>query len=157
QWGFAIRGEGSESVEIDVYDVIGDSWWGGVSGRSIRQKLRSAQDAKRISVKIHSNGGDVIEGLAIYNQLKNSPAHVTVQIDGIAASMASVIAMAADEISMPESSWMMIHNPWAFAIGESDDLREHADLLDKHKAALVAIYAERTGIAAEEVAKLMDA
>lgn len=157
QWGFAIRGEGTDAVEIDVYDVIGDSWWGGVSGRSIRQKLRAAQDAKRISVKIHSNGGDVIEGLAIYNQLKNSAAHVTVQIDGIAASMASVIAMAADEILMPESAWMMIHNPWGFGIGESEDLREHADLLDKHKAALVAIYAERTGIASEEVAKLMDA
>lgn len=158
QWGFALRGEGTDTVEIDVYDAIGDYWGdGSISARTVRNALRSAQDAKTIKLKVNSLGGEVFDGLAIYNQLKNHSARKVVEIDGVAASMASILAMAGDEIHMPEASWMMIHNPWGFGIGESDDIRALADLLDKQKAALVNIYADRTGVAAAKVAELMDA
>jgi ATP-dependent Clp endopeptidase proteolytic subunit ClpP len=158
QWGFALRGEGTDTVEIDVYDAIGDYWGdGSISARTVRNTLRSAQDAKTIKLKVNSLGGEVFDGLAIYNQLKNHSARKVVEIDGVAASMASILAMAGDEIHMPEASWMMIHNPWGFGIGESGDIRALADLLDKQKAALVNIYAERTGVSAAKVAELMDA
>ena len=131
---------GVASIEID--DVI--DRYSSVSAKSMRDVLARSKDAKTLNVNIHSDGGEVIEGLAVYNMLKAHPARKVVSIGGIAASMASVIAMAGDEIIMPENSWMMIHNPWGGACGESDDMRRVADVLDGMRDQLANIYAART-------------
>lgn len=156
-WGFTLRGEGTDTLDLDVYDVIGEHWGEGVRAKDVRAALRSAQDAKTIKLKLNTMGGDIFEGLAMYNGLKSHGARVIVEVDGIAASMGSILAMAGDEIIVPKSAWVMIHNPWGFGIGSSEDLRDHADLLDKQKETLVNIYAERTGQKPADIRKWMDA
>jgi len=154
---FALRGEGSQTLEIDVYDVIGESYWGGgVSAKSIRAKLKEAKGATTIKLRVNSRGGDVIDGFAIYNLLNEHPARVEVDVDALAASMASVIIMAADEIRMAENAMVMIHNPWSFGMGEADDLRAQADLLDKMRDQIANAYVARTGIDREKVLAMMD-
>jgi ATP-dependent protease ClpP protease subunit len=156
-WSFIVRGEGTDTLEIDVYDVIGDSWFGGVSARSVRDAIKNSPGAKSIGVRINSGGGDVIEAFAIYNLLVQHKAPVMVDVDGLAASAASVIAMAGDTIRMGGNAWMMIHNPWMMSMGESDDLRKHADFLDKIRTQIASVYEARTGMSQDEVLALMDA
>ncbi|AOF54262.1 Clp protease ClpP [Rodentibacter caecimuris] len=106
---------------------------------------------------IHSPGGDVFDGIAIYNLLKNHPANKTVYIDGLAASMASVIAMVGNEVIMPENAMMMIHKPWGIQGGDAEDMRKYADLLDKVENTLIPAYAEKTGKTPEELAEMLSA
>ena len=106
--------------------------------------VATTQKTKPVTVHINSPGGSIFDGLAIYNMLKNHQGSVTVQIDGLAASMASIIAMAGDEIVIPENAMMMIHNPWGGVAGDADEMRGYADLLDKCRDSMVSIYAERT-------------
>lgn len=157
QFGFKLKGESTDALEIDVYDVIADSFWGGVSARAFRDVLKKNKSAKNITVRINSDGGDVFEGFAIYNLLVEHKAHKVVQIDGIAASMASVIAMAGDEIVMPENAWMMIHNPWTIKLGDAEALRATADLLEKSQQQLASTYSKRTGQPVADVLAAMDA
>ncbi|HGP0083435.1 TPA: head maturation protease, ClpP-related, partial [Pseudomonas aeruginosa] len=102
-----------------------------------------------------SPGGDVFEGTAIYNLLRNHPASVDVYIDGLAASMASVIAMAGDTIYMPENAMMMVHKPWGIQGGDADDMRRYAELLDKVEDTLVMAYANKTGKSADDIKALL--
>lgn len=109
------------------------------------EALNKCKDVKNLNVYINSGGGDVFAGNAIYNRLKAHNAHKTVYIDGVAASIASVIALSGDEIIMPENSYMMIHKAWTMAIGNSDDLRKSADRLEQIEQSIVDVYNTCTG------------
>lgn len=142
-----------KTAEISIYDEIG--YWG-VTAKQFIGDLK-ALDATAIKLAINSPGGSVFDALAIYNALRQHPAAVEVTIMGVAASAASVIAMAGDTIVMPENAFMMIHNPLNLAYGNADDLREMADVLDKIAASLIGIYAKRTGLPDDEIKALLDA
>ena len=115
-------GDDSGPFAIDVMDVIGDTWDGyGVTGRKVGALLRAAGE-REVVVNINSPGGDVFEGLAIYNMLRGHKADVTVRIVGLAASAASVIAMAGDRVEIARAGFLMIHNTWVYAIGDRHDL-----------------------------------
>ena len=141
---FAVTMKNKTTAEITLYDVI-DSFWG-VSAAGIYDALKAAKDEiKTIRVRINSPGGNVFEGTAIYNLLRSHSAKKIILIDGIAASMASVVAMAGDEIHMGEGAYMMIHDPLGRINGGADEMRDMADLLEKMKDQIVNIYARRTG------------
>lgn len=156
-WQFALRGEGSESLELDVYGFINEYSWSGVSAGYVRRVLKENAKAKSIKVRINSKGGDVLEGFAIYNLLSEHQAHVSVTIDAIAASMASIVALAGDDITIASNAFFMIHNPFAIGIGEADDLRGTADMLDKMRDNMADIYVARTGLKRDDVIAMMDA
>ena len=124
------------ATEIYVYDEIG--FWG-ITAKDFARDLKELDPKGEINLRINSPGGSVTDGIAIYNLLKNHKAKVNTFVDGLAASMASVIAMAGDTITMPENALMMIHNPWGGAMGDADELRKTADVLDKMKTALVNV------------------
>lgn len=154
-WAFQVRAE-ADVLDLDVYDVIGD-WFGGSSAKDILDKLSAAKNVKQINIRINSIGGVVDDGIAMYNLLGAHSAKKTVYVDGLAASIASVLAMAGDEIIMAESAMMMIHNPWGLAIGGAEEMRKTADLLDKHGDRIAGIYAARTGQAVDDVKAEMSA
>ncbi len=149
---FSIQAKANNSAVIKLYDEIG-CW--GITAKQFAQELSALGDVKNIELRIDSPGGDVFEGITIYNLLKGLDAYVTVHIDGLAASMGSVIAMAADKIIMPETAFMMIHKPWGGQVGDADDLRAYADLLDKVETTLSATYMKKTGLSAEAIADLL--
>jgi len=143
---------------ISLFDVIGEDGWsgGGVTANRISAALRSIGN-KDITVRINSPGGDMFEGIAIYNLLRAHSAKVTVQVLGWAASAASIIAMAGDDIRMGLGSFMMVHNAWGVVIGNRHDMREAATLFDQFDAALADIYEVRTGMERADIEQLMDA
>lgn len=148
-------------VNIYIYGEVEDG--GGLSNEtsanSFRAELCKYPDAKQIQVYINSNGGDVFEGVAIHNQLKRHPAKKTVYVDGVACSIASVIAMAGDRVVMPKSAMLMIHNPWCFASGNADELRKIAHDLEQIGTASRQAYLEKAGdkLTEEKLVQLMDA
>jgi ATP-dependent Clp endopeptidase proteolytic subunit ClpP len=150
---YEIRQLTKNEADVYIYDEIG--FWG-VRAADFAQEL-SELDVDSINLRLNSPGGSVFEGLGIYNTLKNHKASVTVHIDGLAASIASVIAMAGDEIRIAENAMLMIHRPYALALGNSTELRQEADLLDKIQEQIVNTYTARTGMSAEEVNVLVDA
>ena len=143
----------TDPAVLSIFDDIGAF---GVSAKSFLNDLASAQ-GDSVRAEINRPGGDVFAGLAIYNGLRNSGKKVNVRVLGLAASAASLVAMAGDTIEMPENSFMMVHNPWGFAMGGADDMRDTADMLDKLGASLASTYAKRTGKSAEEITALLDA
>ena len=143
----------TDPAVLSIFDDIGAF---GVSAKSFLNDLASAQ-GDSVRVEINSPGGDVFAGLAIYNGLRNSGKKVNVRVLGLAASAASLVAMAGDTIEMPENSFMMVHIPWGFAMGGADDMRDTADMLDKLGVSLASTYAKRTGKSAEEITALLDA
>jgi ATP-dependent Clp protease, proteolytic subunit ClpP len=152
---YSIKAKANDTAEISIYDEIG--YWG-VTAKSFSKDLKAlGNNLKQINLHIHSPGGDVFDGIAIYNLLKNHPANVTVYIDGLAASMASVIAMAGNEVIMPENAMMMIHKPWGIQGGDAEDMRKYADLLDKVENTLIPAYANKTGKTPEELAEMLSA
>lgn len=152
---YSIKAKANDTAEISIYDEIG-GW--GVSAQQFSKDFKAlGNNLKQINLHIHSPGGDVFDGIAIYNLLKNHPANKTVTIDGLAASMASVIAMAGNEIIMPENAMMMIHKPWGIQGGDAEDMRKYADLLDKVEDTLIPAYAAKTGKSAEELAEMLAA
>ncbi|MCW7553300.1 ATP-dependent Clp protease proteolytic subunit [Endozoicomonas gorgoniicola] len=118
--------------------------------------LTQVLDATNIDVRINSRGGMVFEGIAIYNVLRAHKADIHVNIDGLAASIASVIAMAGDTVSMAENSMMMIHNPYGWAMGDADEMRKTADVMDKVTDSIAVSYTARTGKTVEEMKAMMD-
>ena len=139
--------------ELMLYGEIGD-WFDGLDALSIVTQLE-AIDSDEIVVRIHSGGGSVMEGIAMYNRLKQSPKRVIVYVDGIAASMAAFIAMAGDVIYMPENALMMFHKPWLTAGGNADELRKTADNLDILEQSLAMMVADKTGMTAEAVMAML--
>jgi ATP-dependent Clp endopeptidase proteolytic subunit ClpP len=142
----------SEEADVLIYDYIG---WGGVTAADFAKELK-ALSAKAINVRINTPGGDVFDGLAIYNSLKDHGAQIRVKVDGIAASIGSIIAMAGHQITMGESSFLMIHNPWALVIGNAADMRTMALTLDKIGGSLAGIYAGRAKVSKEQAQAWMD-
>lgn len=145
-------------AEILIYDRIGESFWeSGVTAKQFRQDLQALGDVKQLDVRINSPGGSVNHGIAIYEALREHDAKKHVYIDGLAASMASIIAMVGDEISIAEGGFVMIHNPYGMVEGSAEDMRRFADMMDKSKAKMSAIYTGKTGLSAEDIGQMMDA
>lgn len=134
--------DATDEAEVFIYGDIG-GWWDGVQAEQFAKDL-SGLDVSTINVRLNSPGGLVFDGVAIYNALVQHKARVVVHIDGIAASIASVIAMAGDEIRIAEGAHVMIHKPWSFVVGDATSMRKEADVLDELEGGLVDIYAART-------------
>lgn len=156
--GIKISNRAEGAAEILIYEDIGEGFFtSGVTAAGFLRELRTLGSHQRLDIRINSNGGSVFDGLAIYNALRQHPARKVVHVDGIAASIASVIAMAGDEIRMGEGAWMMIHDPSGLTHGTAEQMRETANLLDGIKDQLVAIYALRTGQDEEVITAMMAA
>lgn len=138
---------------IDIFSMIGG--WCGTDDFEFKQQL-NAMEGKEITVRINSGGGDVFVGHNIYNMLKQTNKHIKVVVNGLAASIASVIAMAGDTIEMPSNAMMMIHNPSTFQDGTAEDMRKSAEVLDKVAETIKNVYAARTGLSKEEISEMMD-
>ncbi|EAU9329510.1 Clp protease ClpP [Salmonella enterica] len=147
-------GEDDTPAEMQLYGYIGE--WDDISSAEVVKQLKVIT-AKTIVVRINSYGGSVFTAQAILSSLKRHPANVTVYIDGIAASAATIIAMAGDKIIIPANAMMMIHNPWTLAAGDSEELRSIAEMMDKVRNSILAAYREKTGLSDEKLIELMDA
>lgn len=143
---------------ITMFDVVGEDFWsgGGVTAKKVAAQLRAIGD-RPVEVQINSPGGDMFEGIAVYNVLREHPQPITVKVMGMAASAASIIAMAGDDIQIGAASFLMIHNCWVLALGNRHDMRETAEFLEPFDQAMVDLYAARSGQDAKAVAKMMDA
>lgn len=148
----------TENNVISIFDVIGEDWWTGegFTAKRCAAALRSIGNTE-VRVQINSPGGDVFEGLAIYNLLRAHPAKVTVEVMGIAASAASIIAMAGDEIVMGLGTFMMVHNAWGVVVGNRHELAEAAKVFEAFDNALIDIYEARTSRKRADIEALMDA
>lgn len=156
EW-YKMKAQG-KTAEILIYDVIGESWDGsGVPAKKFVEDLAALGDVSSITVRINSPGGDVFDGTAIYNALVGHPARIETQIDGMALSMASVIAMAGDTVTAPENVMIMVHDPSTFAYGNATDMRKIADTLDKAKTSLLVAYRRKTGKTEEELSAMLEA
>ncbi|KGG90679.1 peptidase [Comamonas thiooxydans] len=158
RWNPEIRAaDRDEDRAISIYDAIGyDPWTGeGVTAKRVAGALRSLGKGP-VTVNINSPGGDMFEGLAIYNLLREHEGEVNVKVLGLAASAGSVIAMAGDTVQIARAGFLMIHNAWVVAMGNRNDLRELATWLEPFDAAMGDIYAVRTGLETKAIAKLMD-
>ena len=140
-------------MTILLFDEIGGM---GINSEDFAAQLNEAK-GEAVEIRINSGGGSVFDGLAIYNLIKDYEGPTTVIVDGLAASIASVIALGADKLIMNEGSFLMIHNPWSFSGGESKDLRVAADILDKIQGQIIEIYQSATGKEYDEIKALMDA
>jgi ATP-dependent Clp protease protease subunit len=153
-WKFTKAEAGSELILDGV--IASESWWEDeVTPKMFRDEL--AQHPGDVTVRINSPGGDVSAGVAIYNYLTEHDGTVTVKVDGIAASIASLISMAGDKIIMLPGSMMMVHNPWTIAAGNSDDMAQVVEMLEKTGESMVPIYAARTGLSEDRVKELLKA
>ena len=158
RWDAGIQAAADEDRTISVMDVIGQDWWTGegVTAKRIAGALRSLGKGP-VTVNVNSPGGDMFEGLAIYNLLREHPGEVTVKVLGLAASAASIIAMAGDEVQVPRAGFLMIHNAWVYTAGNRNELRAVAEQLEPFDTTMADIYAVRTGDNIEDMAALMDA
>lgn len=149
----------TEPVEILIYEQIGKDWWtgDGVAAKDFVEQLQQIPQDRQIRLLINSVGGSVNDGLAIYNQLKLRRDKVTARIDGLAASVASWLPLAARSVEMPENAMFMIHDPFSMACGNADEMRKAADVLDKYKDVIVNIYTEKTGRSKKEISDKMAA
>ena len=158
RWNAGVQAADKEDERtISVYDVIGHDYWTGegVTAKRISGALR-ALGKGAITVNVNSPGGDMFEGLAIYNLLREHDGEVTVKVLGLAASAASVIAMAGDKVQIARAGFLMVHNSWVMAVGNRHDLSDLAATLKPFDDAMAGIYAARTGKDAKAMAKLMD-
>jgi ATP-dependent Clp endopeptidase proteolytic subunit ClpP len=147
----------ADKAEIWIYEQIGEDFWtgGGMTAKAFQKEL-SGITAKQIDLHINSPGGEVFDGITIYNLLKQHPASITTYIDGLAASIASVIALAGDKVYMAENALYMIHNPYGMAVGDASEMRKMADTLDKVGSSLITAYASKTGRDSAEIADWME-
>lgn len=143
------------SAEIHIFGDIGESWWDETVTAKQFVKDISAIDAEQITVRINSYGGSVTDGIAIYNAIKRHPAAVTISIEAAAYSIASLIAMAGDTVEMAENALLMIHAPWGYAGGNSVELREFADMLDKYAQSMASSYTSKSGKSQAEILALL--
>jgi ATP-dependent Clp protease protease subunit len=156
-WSFKNADEGIG--ELMLYGDISDfSWWGDeVTPKQFKKDLDDLGDISQLNVYINSSGGDVFAGQAIYTMIRRHKASVTVYVDGLAASIASVIAMAGDKVIMAKGSMMMVHNPWTIAIGNASEFRKIADDMDKITDSVIIPAYERSGQEVDEIKALLDA
>lgn len=154
--GYSMKAAGKNG-EICLYDDIGESFWGGgISAAQFKKDLDALGAVNTIDLRINSPGGQVFDGLTIYNLLTQHKARIVTHIDGLAASIASVIAMAGDEIRIAVNAMMMIHNAAGMCAGTADEMRSTADLLDTVTGTIQGVYAKRSGVDAAQIGKMMD-
>ncbi|MET4240308.1 head maturation protease, ClpP-related [Bradyrhizobium sp. RT10b] len=151
---FSAKAKGESAAEIAIYNDIG-AW--GVSAQDFYDALKGVGPVDTLDIMISSDGGDVTTGFAIYDMLARHSAYKVARPQGLAASMASVILMAADEIVMPSNAFIMIHNPWGGVVGESDEIKSFADVLAMMQDNIRNAYVQRTGLDSAKIAKMMDA
>ena len=153
---YAPAASAGETATIQIFDQIGEDWFGGngLSGKQFSDVLAEVGNGPLL-VEINSPGGNVWDGLSIYNQLRGRKAPVTTRVVGIAASIASIIALAGDRVEMADAALMMIHDPSGMASGTSEDMRKMADALDQHAEVLVGVYAKKTGRSSESIRAAM--
>lgn len=157
RWNGGIKAAKIDDNSISVFDVIGADWYGdGVTASRIAAALRAIGGAD-VTVNINSPGGDMFEGLAIYNLLREYDGKVTVKVLGLAASAASIIAMAGDEVQIGRGAFLMIHNCWVYAMGNRHDLAQVAADMEPFDKAMNDIYGARTGLSSEAIEAMMNA
>lgn len=158
RWNAGVMAAQSQDNTISILDVIGADFWTGtgVTAKRVAAALRAIGD-QEVFVDLNSPGGDFFEGVAIYNALRAHPQKVTVRILGLAASAASVIAMAGDEIQIGKAGFMMVHNAWAVAIGNRHDFEDAAATLAPFDDAMASVYADRAGVKKAKAVEWMDA
>ncbi len=154
--GWTVRAAKDDTAEVLIYGDIGYDWWSdsGVTAQALVNELGDIE-ASTITVRINSYGGVVSEGLAIYNALRRHPAEIVVSVDGVAVSIASLIAMAGDRIEMAANARFMVHAPWGGCVGNSVDMREMADVLDGYSESMSTSYARKTGRSTDEIMQLL--
>lgn len=141
--------------EIYIYEAIGEGWFGGITAKGFSDMMKELGKVSALDIYINSPGGSVFDGIAIHNQIKRFDGEKIVHVDGIAASIASVIAMAGDEIRIADNGMFMIHDPWGMAIGTADEMRKTADSLDKVRDVILDTYVAKTGGDRDEISKWM--
>jgi len=152
-----IKNKSETSADLYLYDEIGDGWYESTSAKDFKKELDEIGEVKALNIYINSPGGSVFDGMAIYNQLKRHKAQKTVYVDGIAASIASVIALVGDKLIIPKNAYFMIHQPWSIAIGTAEDFRKTAEALDKIGEGILNVYDEHSALTRDEIKQLMDA
>lgn len=150
---FTITAKANNAAEIFIFDEIG---FFGIGAGDVAKELKALGDVNSITVRINSPGGSAFDGLAIYNMLRQHPAEILVRVEGLAASAASVVAMAGDRITMPSNAFLMLHNPLGMTMGNADDHAEMAEVLTKVAGSLIGIYAARSGKSESEVKAILD-
>jgi ATP-dependent protease ClpP protease subunit len=154
---YEIRALAAGRVEIFLYDVIGG--WGITAQQFVADcKEAGVFEASAVDLHIHSPGGDVMQGFAIYNTLARLKAKLDIWVDGVAASMASmIVCLPGATVHMPENAWLMIHKPWGGIAGDSDDMRDYADWLDRNEALMLGAYMNKTGLGQEDLEAMLKA
>ncbi|SPP32471.1 ATP-dependent Clp protease proteolytic subunit 1 [Arsenophonus endosymbiont of Aleurodicus floccissimus] len=156
KWNSSIRASRQDDNTLSIFETIGQDWAGeGISSKRIGAILRSLA-GEDITVNINSPGGDLFEGLTIYNQLREYACKVTVKILGLSASAASIIAMSGDEIQIGRSAFLMIHNIWGLAVGNRHDFAEITEKMTPFDVAMRDVYVARTGMDAKTITSMMD-
>ena len=151
EW-YKIKNKSSEVADVYLFNDIGTF---GITAQNFIDEIKEYEDTE-LNIHINSLGGEVFEGMAIYSIIQRRKAKTTVYIEGIAASIASVIALAADEVIMSENSLLMIHNAWGGTQGEAKDMRKQAEILDKITNEIAEVYVKKSGIPYNEVIRMMD-
>ncbi len=150
--------QNEKEAEILLYGVIGDNAdWSDVTSKAFSDELKNVEDAKIIRVRINSPGGDVFAGQAIYSMLKRCKSEVIGYVDGLAASIASLVLMACNKVIMPKNSMIMIHKPWTATAGNANDMEKVIEKLNKVEESLVAAYVDKTGLEEDEIKELLAA
>jgi ATP-dependent Clp protease protease subunit len=157
KWFSVVNEDSSESAEITIYDRIGKSMWSGdgTDAKDFVAELNKIPKEKEIKLRINSPGGSVDEGMTIYNRLAERRDKITCVIDGLAASIASVIALAGKSLEMPKNAAFMIHDPWGYAEGTAAEMRKAAETLDKYKDRIVSVYRTKTKASEDEIKQWM--
>lgn len=156
--GYEIKAQGGKA-EILVYGIIGKGFFDedGISAKEFVEELNELKDVSEILIRLNSPGGLVDAGKAMYNSLVKHPATITVEIEGAAYSIASLLAMAGDTISIAENAMIMIHDPMACVCGDAGDLRKTAEMMDKAKLTLISSYQRHVKLSEKEISDAMSA
>lgn len=158
-WKFQAKADTESTGELTLYGFISESsWWGDeVTPKQFKKDLDALGDIKTLNIMINSGGGDVFAAQAIHSMLRRHPANKVVYIDGLAASAATLVAMAGDTIYIPKNAMMMVHNPMTFAYGNAEELTKMVETLNQVRESMVATYVEKTGLEREKVIEYLDA
>nr|WP_186323931.1 head maturation protease, ClpP-related [Bacillus thuringiensis] len=161
---FTVKNQTDSSADLYIYgDIINNTAWkwddSDVMPDDVKNMLGQLDDKSNLNIYVNSGGGSVFAGLAIYNMLKRNQAQKTVYVDGVAASIASVIALAGDRVVIPSNAFLMIHKPWTISAGNANDFRKMAEDLDHIESGILNVYKEnlKDGIGIEEIQQLVDA
>lgn len=160
-----IKNQTKDTVDLYFYgDIVSDSWqsyWYDEDKcpEDIRNFLNDIDSESNLNIYINSGGGSVFAGVTIYNMLKRHKGHKTVYVDGVAGSIASVIALAGDKVIIPSNAFLMVHKPWGYVIGNADEMREYANVLDNIQQSIMTIYQDnlKEGVDFEEIKTMVDA